>query len=222
MTQTLRHGRSAVFSWLILVGGLLLLYIYLMPGALQGGSIGGFCSGYCGASVNAEFISTASPDRMWFVSLTGDTPLTWKWLITSKWPYEQLAITLERWDLQGGSNETLAVKLPSMEYSSAGTTGVLTKELLNSWLTGRPVSGDGTCDEDVEVVFQYIQAAANGTLPRPRHHNYQLRGAIRGSMQHGLAGFQLPLLPMLGWFLVWSMLFRNPFRSQTADTMGAS
>lgn len=208
MTQTPRHGRSIVFSWLTLVGGLLLLYIYLMPGALQAGSIGGFCSGYCGASVNAQFTSTASPDRMLSVSLTGDTPLTWKWLITSKWPYQQLSVSWDRWDDRGEAKGSLTVRLPSMEYSSAGTTGVLSKELLNSWLTGQPPSGNDDLDRDVETVFQYVQAAGNGTLPTPRHHTYQLPGSVRGSMQHGLTGLQLPLLPMLGWVLVWFLLLR--------------
>ena len=177
--------------------------------------MGLFCSGYCGTVFNAWFDSVRpETDHVWFVTLKGETPLTWKWLITSRLPYQRMNVYWERWDDEKTDRGSLTVKLPSMEYSSAGTTGVLSQALLSSWLTGHPVPEGGKSNQDVEAVFHCIQAAANGTLPRPRHHTYSPSDGGRHRMQHFLDGLQFPLLPILGWIVVWYLLW-GPRRKRT-------
>lgn len=201
--------RSAVWSGTILFGGLLLIFVFLTPPSLQAGSIHPLCGGYCGVSIQAQFHSIKpDSDRHWFVTLSGETPLAWKWLIPAKWSYEQMSLNWQSYDDNPRGSGSLKVKLPSMEYSSAGASGVLSKGLLSTWLTGQPVTKTDTCDENVEAVFQFLQAAANGTLPTPRHHTYRPPGSVQCTIQHGLLGSQFPLLPIVGWLLVWCLWFR--------------
>lgn len=222
--------RSAVWSGAILLGGMFLIFIFLTPPSLQAGSIHPLCSGYCGVSIQAQFYSNKpDSDRYWFVTLSGETPLVWKWLIPTKWSYEQMSLNWQSHDGKPRGSGSLTIKVPSMAYSSAGTSGVLPRELLSTWLTGQPLTKAGLCDEDVEAVFQFLQAAADGTLPTPRHHTYRPPGSVRGTIHHGLIGFQFPLLPIIGWLFVWYLWLRSRLGREkptapfgTADAQGDS
>jgi len=64
----------------------------------------------------------------------------------------------------------------------------------------------GTAHNDkvlATTIFNFLQAAQNGTLPPPRHHGYSLPEPFSGRMHHFANGVSLRPLELI-WVAVWS------------------
>nr|CAP47706.1 putative integron gene cassette protein [uncultured bacterium] len=101
------------------------------------------------------------------------------------------------------SNGNATIDLEQMQITRNGEVTSLDAENL-SHLLG---IFDATDHEivRVETLFDFLQAAKNGDLPRPNHHGHSLPVLLPGHMQHFATGFSLRPLE-LAWVVGWSGL----------------
>jgi hypothetical protein len=126
----------------------------------------------------------------------------WWWTKPTNFIYSALSLT---WS-GASSKGTGTVRLPSFEFVSGNSTNVLTREVLTTWLVGdsdRSASTDSA--RRVDVVFDYLQAAASGSLPLPRHHIYYFEQPVRVMLQHFRLGYGVGGLVYF-WFVIWLVL----------------
>lgn len=161
-----------------------------------------------------------SSDQTFSFFFEGQTATHWYWTFPTNFTYKLL--TLEWHNYSNDSEGKATLSLPDFRYESAGSTGVLTPEILAGWLLGRTsVTSASSESVRVEQVFGYLRAAAQGTLPPPNHHGYSFgydsEAPLLGRIQHfrlgtGIGG------TVYGWFVVWGvatiLLARVYFRGQ--------
>ena len=151
-------------------------------------------------------------------SFRGKTSPKWRWTRPTNFAYPSLALG---WSGESGEG-TATLSLPSFRYQCSNSSGLLTRDTLVGWLLGttnrRPSSAEVG---RVDAVFGYLDAAAKGTLPGPRHHGYHLEEPVHGSIYHFLLGFGVPSLVYF-WVAVWLFVvvffaprfMRGPARAQ--------
>jgi hypothetical protein len=96
---------------------------------------------------------------------------------------------------------TGTLTLPSFAFESSQGTGVLTRPLLSEWLLGTTNAPPNQM-RGVDRIYELLQAAAEGTLPAPRHHTYYFPQPIHGSMQHFRLGLGISW-PVYIWLVIW-------------------
>jgi hypothetical protein len=96
------------------------------------------------------------------------------------------------------------VSLHEFTYHTDGASGALTRDVLAGWLFGA-ATNRVTDRHHLDAVFGCFQAAADGSLPRPRHHTYYLEQASRVRIQHFLLGYGVGSTVYI-WSAVWLFL----------------
>ncbi len=101
------------------------------------------------------------------------------------------------------------LNLPSFNYRATGASGVLSRDLLATWLLGSTNLDHTDIDSArVEAMFGYLQAAGRRTLPPPNHHGhsfgYESEELLRGRIQHFRLGYGVGSYVYL-WIAVWTI-----------------
>lgn len=156
-------------------------------------------SGIYFGSVTANFDTFG--DSIYSLRFPGETRPRWRWRYPTNFVYDRLQI--EWW---GESREgTATVSLPSLEYRSGPSTGLMSQSTLASWLLA-PTNATSTHElRNVGLIFSYIQAAGRGSLPAPSHHGHHFKEPMYGNIQHFLLGQGISGLAYL-WIIVWAIL----------------
>jgi hypothetical protein len=151
---------------------------------------------YYGA-VRVYFHSTSEP--FFALLFRGETALRWYWSQPTNFSYSTLEV---EWT-EDGADRGATVNLPSLTYQCGSESGVLTREVLATWLSG---AGDEVAGaRELDAVFGYFEAASRGELPPPRHHSHHLEFPIRVSVQHYLLGHGVGSAGCF-WLVVWLLM----------------
>jgi hypothetical protein len=136
------------------------------------------------------------------IRFRGETAKRWRWTCPTNFAYRRLEL-----DWSGDSSEgTATVDLPSLSYTSRGSTGVLMRALLAEWLLGRTNSTLASAEmRRVDAIFGYIEAAGRGSLPPPSHHGHSFDEPVRGHIRHFLLGYGVGGFVYI-WLAVWLLL----------------
>ncbi len=162
-------------------------------------------SGYYRGSVDARF--TGVDDAFYSFQFRGRSKEEWHWIRPTNFTY----LTLEyEWNTyysnDRSSNSAGTISLPSLAYQSQTGTGMLTRAILANWLLDPAVRDTTTGPfHDVDVVFDYINAAGNGSLPPPKHHGYHFENPALGRLNHFALGSGVGP-PVYYWVGVWLLL----------------
>jgi hypothetical protein len=153
-------------------------------------------------SLEEPFDKGGGPD--FNLRLRGETSPRWYWMCPTNFAYS--SIDFDWSTLTTNGNATVA--LPSLAYSSSSSTGVLTKAVLADLLLPpkQPRSAEGM--RRIDLVFGYIEAAGQGSLPPPQHHPISLRerfDPMQVVITHFCVGFGIPGAVYI-WFVVWICL----------------
>jgi hypothetical protein len=165
-------------------------------------------SGIYYGSVSAVFASF--DESVYSLRLQGTTQPEWRLGFPTNFSYRRLRLEWSRGVPEGKLSEgTSTVLLPSLAYDASGRTGVLSQATLNEWLLGHSsITATSADARGVQAIFGYIRAAAEGSLPPPRHHPYRVAEvgqALNGFICHFRLGVGLPGLAYI-WFAVWLLL----------------
>lgn len=127
----------------------------------------------------------------------------WYWRASTNFAYSFLDLTWEHGNEGRGSAK---VKLPSFEYRSSNTTGVLTRVILAEWLLGDSSRSASTAAlQRISAVFSLLEDAARGSLPPPRHHTYGVEEPFYLNMSHFLLGGGIGGYVYV-WIVSWLLL----------------
>lgn len=160
-------------------------------------------SGYYHGSVHARFFGMG--DEAYSFSFEGQSPPRWQWTYSTNFIYRSLQFEWRCFDAQAGRSEgSGTLRLPSLAYESSHGTGVLTRALLSEWLLG-VTNGTPSGSQSVDEIFGFVQAAAYGFLPAPRHHAYHSEQPIRGRIQHFRLGLGIGAIVYI-WIGIWSCM----------------
>jgi hypothetical protein len=106
--------------------------------------------------------------------------------------------------LGGGTEGTCAVDLSKNQIVAGANRLPLERGSLRS-LFGVEVNSDQS-DQFLDDLQSKLEAAASGTMPRPRHHTYYFEELpTRGKLQHFALGFSVRS-PVLVWGCIWLLL----------------
>jgi nitrogen fixation-related uncharacterized protein len=157
-------------------------------------------SGYYYGSVHGSF---SGPDaNAYMFHFKGHSEARWHWMYSTHFVYRSLRFGWFRFDERGDQlGNTGTLTLPSFAFESSQGTGVLTRPLLSEWLLGTTNAPPNQM-RGVDRIYELLQAAAEGTLPAPRHHTYYFPQPIHGSMQHFRLGLGISW-PVYVWFGIW-------------------
>jgi hypothetical protein len=132
----------------------------------------------------------------------GRTAPQWRWNCPSNFAYRSLILD---WNGESGAGEA-TLDLPSFKYQSSNSTGLLTRDTLVFWLLGTTDGASASPEvARVHFIFNYLEAAAQGTLPPPGHHGRFFQEPVLGSIHHFLLGLGAPWLVYF-WVAVWLLL----------------
>jgi hypothetical protein len=160
-------------------------------------------SGYYHGSVHARFSGT--DDDVYSFHFEGQSAPRWQWTYSTNFIYRSLQFEWHRFGAEADrSEDSGTLRLPSLAYESSHGTGILTRALLSEWPLGT-TSGTPAGARSVDEVFGFIQAAAQGFLPAPRHHTYYFEQPVRGSIQHFRLGLGIGGLVYI-WVGIWLFL----------------
>ncbi len=159
-----------------------------------------------GAYYGLVSASLASPEDAYSLHFRGTTTTKWYWRFPTNFTYKSLLLEWHRFGEQS-SDGSATLNLPSFNYHAMGASGVLSRDLLATWLLGTINLDHTTIDlARVEAMFGYLQAAARGTLPPPNHHGhsfgYESEELLRGRIQHFRVGYGVGSYVYL-WIAVW-------------------
>lgn len=157
-------------------------------------------SGYYYGSVHGSLSGT--DDTSYSFYFKGHSEARWRWTYSTNFVYRSLQCGCVRFDGGGDpSGNTGTLTLPSFVFESSRGTGVLTRPLLSEWLLG---TSNAPPDQmrGVDRIYELLQAAAEGTLPVPRHHGYSFREPVDGRMQHFRLGLGISW-PVFVWLGIW-------------------
>jgi hypothetical protein len=177
-------------------------------------------SGVYHGLVDGRFFYSNSTNGTFFsFDFRGETSPRWRWSYTTNITYRSLTID---WSGEPGHG-TATVSLPSFSCQSSSFSGSLTRDTLAAWLLGttnRPPSSPEV--ESVSAIFSYLEAAAKGALPAPRHHGYHFDEPMIGSIYHFLLGWGVPRLVYF-WVALWLLLvvFFTPRFIRARDGIGS-
>ncbi len=149
-------------------------------------------------NVTADFTSVTLDEPPYSLNFSGRSLSRWYWTRPTNFSYAKLDITWYEWG--SSTNRHATVSLPAFTYQMSGTNGVFTPQVLADWLYGPAyhLSGRPRADR----IFAYFEAAANGSLPPPRHHKYSSDGPVPIHLYHSLLGFGV-CSPVYLWVTVW-------------------
>ena len=178
------RGRKKAVGWLCLLPlGILFLPTLIghHPYDDRGvGSFGGFVSGRFG--VLDEFVS---------MNFEGRSSSEWRWSRPSNYRYSELEF---EWYSRGQSGDGSLDLSDMMLDTSSGPIAIDKK-----WFMQLP------CDEELAEEFMAVLIAArDGSLPRPRHHNYYFEAPLDGRLSHWSLGFRLPY-ESFSWAVLWTL-----------------
>lgn len=108
----------------------------------------------------------------------------WYWRQPTNFSYTTLEVDWR----DESSDRRATVSLPALKYHSDGASGAFTRDVLAGWLYGASINQISN-RQHVDAIFDYFKAAADGSLPRPRHHTYYQDQPIRARVQHFLVGY---------------------------------
>lgn len=157
-------------------------------------------SGYYYGSVHGSF---SGPDaNAYMFHFKGHSEARWRWTYSTNFVYRRLQYGWVRFDGRGDQlGNTGTLTLPSFLFESSQSTGVLTRPLLSEWLLDT-TNGPPDQMRGVDRIYELLQAAAEGTLPAPRHHTYGFPEPVNGSLQHFRIGLGISW-PVFVWFGIW-------------------
>jgi len=159
-----------------------------------------------GAYYGLVSASLASPEDAYSLYFRGTTVTRWYWRLPRNFAYKSLSLEWHRYGEQS-SDGSASLDLPSFSYHAKGASGVLSRDLLATWLLGSTNLDSTNIDSArVEALFGYLQAAGRGTLPPPNHHGhsfgYESEDLLRGRIQHFRVGYGVGSYVYL-WIAVW-------------------
>ena len=121
----------------------------------------------------------------------------WYWRQPSRFRYSRLEV---EWR-EESTERRATVSLPAFTYRTDSASGPFTRDVLASWLNGGATNKIFD-RQRADTIFGYFEAAAGGSLPRPRHHTYYFEQPIRVRVQHFLFGYGVGSTVYI-WFVVW-------------------
>ena len=124
----------------------------------------------------------------------------WYWRQPTNFSYTTLEV---EWRKETADRHA-TVSLPDFTYRTGDASAPFTRDVLAGWLFGAQTNGIAE-RQHVDTVFGYFQAAADGSLPRPRHHTYYLEQPSRVRIQHFLLGYGVGSTVYI-WLAVWLLL----------------
>lgn len=129
--------------------------------------------------------------------LKAETSPCWYWRQPTNFTYSTVEIVC-----RGESSERQAsVSLPDFIYRSGGVSAPFTRDVLAGWLLGAETN-QAAARQHADAIFGYFQAAADGSLPPPRHHGYRFEQPVRVHIQHFQLGYGVGSTVYI-WVAVW-------------------
>jgi hypothetical protein len=134
------------------------------------------------------FITTV--ERAMSISFEGRTEPEWRWARPTNYRYVDVDF---EWDAGGIGGEG-QLNLPTMTLTQSDESLTIDRD----WFL--QLSGH---ESSATEYMDFLIAAREGTLPRPRHHPHHLDGAINGTLAHFSLGSRYPY-SILIWGAVWA------------------
>ncbi len=121
----------------------------------------------------------------------------WYWKQPTNFTYSTLEVVCH-----GDSSERHAtVSLPDFTYSSGGVSAPFTRDVLAGWLLDAETN-QAAARLHADALFGFFQAAADGSLPPPRHHSYRFEQPTHVRIQHFQLGYGVGSTVYI-WVIVW-------------------
>ena len=179
------------------------------------------------------FTSIHQPDTAGYsLRITGKSGPRWHWFAPHNITYSRLQLS---WYLTPVVDEDMAarpvttdrkrsgdwwanVDLPSLNYQTESTNGLLTAAILADWLLpGEPHPLAEKERQQIEAILATIHAAGAGTLPPPDRKMHKLDD-VSSARFHTRAG---PGITFLGyaWIIVWAFAMLKIWRKRSNDRM---
>lgn len=170
----------------------------------------GYYGGYYFTSIHQPDQGAYSP------RITGKSGPRWHWFAPHNFTYSRLQLS---WYLTPVVYEDMAarpvttdrkksgdwwanVDLPSLNYQTESTNGLLTAAILVDWLLpGEPQPLAEKERQQIEAILSNIHAAGSGTLPPPDRKMHKLDD-VSSARFHARAGLGITFLGY-GWIVVW-------------------
>jgi hypothetical protein len=139
----------------------------------------------------------SSEELFYLLHFKAKTSPRWYWRQPTNFTYSTLEVVC-----RGDSSERQAtVSLPDFTYSSGGVSAPFTRDVLAGWLLGSETN-QADARQHADALFGYFQAAADGSLPHPRHHAHRFEQPTRVRIQHFLLGYGVGSTVYI-WVAVW-------------------
>ena len=145
-------------------------------------------------SVRALFDSYDEP--FYYLQFRAETSPRWYWTQPTNFSYTTVEV---EWRDESSDRHAI-VTLPAFTYQTGDASGAFTRDVLASWLYGLTNQVSDRLHSD--AIFGCFEAAAQGSLPPPRHHPHYLEKPIRVHIQHFLLGYGVGSTVYI-WLLVW-------------------
>jgi len=140
------------------------------------------------------------------LDIEGESGPEWCWDHRRNPTYQVLSLN---WKSDFSEAEAI-VTLPELKYQYGMSKGILTGDVLCTWIAEPDSREDPELLEAIEAVMTHIRSAGAGTLPRPRHHSHfqiinpDMFSTI--STHHTQGGVYLPAIPTMVWLVLWSAI----------------
>lgn len=137
-------------------------------------------SGFYRSSFRARFEGDS-----FSLQFEGKTASHWYWVRPDNFRYEEVSV---EWFDQAQEHHA-SIKLPEFTYQFGNDRGVLTREVIADWTNqGYALEKERADSVAVNTLYEFLQAAAFGTLPPPRHHTYTVDEPLYLRFGHGIYG----------------------------------
>ncbi len=140
-------------------------------------------------------------EPLYWLHFKGRSSPGWYLRQPTNFSYTRLEV---EWADESSGRQHATVTLPAFTYRTDTARGAFTQDVLAGWLLGT-VTNRIRASQHVDTVFGYFQAAADGSLPRPRHHSYYVEQPSRVRIQHFLLGYGVGSTVYI-WLAVWLFL----------------
>jgi len=156
---------------------------------------GGF---YCG---HLNIVIKDNESR-YYLELEGKSKLGWYGLPPTNFCYQILNVVFRD---DNHSEHHVSVDLANMTYRSAGSNGILNREILAVWLYGGNLKSAD--NGQVDFVLELFEGARRGCLLPPNHHPYYINDPIDVEVWHFLLGRNVSIdSTIFAWLLLWFLL----------------
>ena len=189
----------------MLIGGVgfifgILFLLFISPDRHIRGDLPSHYPGFYYGYLHCRFMLSGDHEGMYYVAtftIRSESPVRWHWHRPDTFRYEDVQFIASNFS-NGERTVEGKIRFPDLKYITSETSGELNPEILKKWL----LPPEYPVMPDIVELHQFLENAAAGSLPPPRHHGHLLENELSAQITHGAMGMHKPL-----WLWILSLVW---------------